>query len=291
MLRRCLAASLVLLASCAVDLDDLEGRACDEQHPCRAPRSCVALRCVDAAPEPDGGAGGGGGAAVGGGAGGGSGGGGGVVSPPDAGGARWQQRLHGFTSTTVEPGCTVDIDPLRGNRVQATIAGSADFEDTAVAELVDLNRLPRTLEGRLKGRVTLAAPLAVRGFVPLVSLGTQSGQAWVRAGFDGAGRLVVESDAQTLGAAALTERFSVDGGFTAGDWVLELAWRAGGFRQVRLNGALLADTPVTGGASLPPGELGLGIARYDGDAGTAFTATLSAWQLADDLQVTLGDLP
>jgi hypothetical protein len=231
--------------------------------------------------------GGGGGGAQGGGGGASTGGGGGL----DAGTPRWQQRVHGFTSTTADPGCTVTIDALRGNAVQATIVGPDDAQDTAFAELVDANRLPLTPEGRLRGRITLAAPVAVRGLVPVVFLGTQTGRAFLRAGFDDQGRLVVQSDAQTLGDTALTERFEVDGGFSAGDWVLELAWRTGRFREVRLNGALLANTALTGGAATPPGELDLGIARYDGDAGTAFTVTLSGWQLADDLGVTLGAVP
>ena len=207
----------------------------------------------------------------------------------DAGLPRWQQRLHGFTGTTVDldGGATLDIDPSRGNRVLATVLGWRDDQDTALADLVDLNRLPRTLEGRMRGRITLVAPLAVKGFVPVAFIGTQSGQAFARIGFDGAGQLVVESDAQTLGAAALVERFSVDGGFSAGDWVVEVAWRVGAARQVRLNDVLLADTVVSGGATLPPSELSLGIARYDGDAGTAFTVTLSSWQLTDDLLVPL----
>jgi hypothetical protein len=276
--------SVVLLTGCAVELDDRAGRACDDEHPCRAPRACVEGLCVEPGPtDAGGGAGGGGGAS-----GGGSGGGGGVV---DAGTPRWQQRLHGFTNTTVDPGAMLDIDPSRGNRVLATIPGPRDGEDTAQAELVDLNRLPRTLEGRLRGRITLPAPVGVRGFVPLVFLGTQSGTAFLRAGFDHSGQLVVESDAQTLGDAALTERFQVDGGFTTGDWVVEFAWAAGTSREVWINGLNVATTRVTGGASTPPSELALGIARYDGDAGGPFSVTLSGWQLADELSARLGDVP
>jgi hypothetical protein len=205
----------------------------------------------------------------------------------DAGAPRWQQRLHGFTNSTIDTGCMLDIDPSRGNRVLATVVGSADNQDTATAELVDLNRLPRTLEARLRGRITLAAPLNVRGFVPLIFLGTQSGQAFARVGFNAGGELVVESDPQTVGTTALVERFSVDGGFTAGDWTVEVAYRAGTAREVRINDALVSYATVSGGATMPPGELSLGIARYDGDAGTAFSVTLSSWQLADDLLVTL----
>ena len=207
----------------------------------------------------------------------------------DAGLPRWQQRLHGFTGSTIDSdgGCTLDIDPSRGNRVLATVRGSRDDQDTAVAEMIDSNRLPRTLEGRFRGRITLVAPLNVRGFVPLVYLGTQSGQAFARIGFEASGQLVIESDPQTVGAAALVERFTVDGGFAAGDWIVEVAYRVGTAREVRINDVLQRYTAVSGGATLPPSELSLGIARYDGDAGTAFTVTLSSWQLADDLTVTL----
>ena len=282
MIRWCSVVSLVLLAGCAIELDDVAGRACDDAHPCRSPRACVAARCVEPG-LPDSGSDGGPRDS-------------GLPSPDagaDAGLPRWQQRLHGFTGTTVDVdgGCTLDIDPSRGNRVLATVMGPGDDRDTASAEMIDVNRLPRTLEGRMRGRITLAAPLSVKGFVPVAFIGTQSGQAFARIGFDGAGALVVESDAQTVGASALSQRFFVDGGFTAGDWVVEVAWRVGAARQVRLNDVLVADTVLAGGATLPPAELSLGIARYDGDAGGAFTVTLSSWQLADDLLVPLGDVP
>jgi hypothetical protein len=201
--------------------------------------------------------------------------------------ARWQQRLHGFTNTTIDPGCMVDIDPSRGNRVLATIVGSGDTQDTATAEMLAPMHLPRTLEGRIKGRITLPAPINVNGFVPLIFLGTQSGQAFARVGFDGARQLVVESDPQTVGSFSLVERFSVDGGFTAGDWIVEVSYRVGTGREVRINDSVVSYALVTGGATMPPDELSLGIARYDGDAGSAFSVTLSSWQLADDLMVPL----
>lgn len=278
MLWRCCVVCLTL-AGCAIDLDDVAGRACDEQHPCRAPRSCVRSVCVDPASDAGADVGADGGPV------------GFDAGQPDGGAPRWQQRLHGFTNTTADPGCAVDIDPLRGNRVLATIRGPGDGEDTATAELVDLNRLPRGLDGRVRGRLTLPAPVQVQGFVPVLYLGTQAGQAFLRAGFEPGGRLRVESDAQTVGAAPLVETFAVDGGFGAGDWTLEVAWRGGAFREVRLNDVLLAATPVSGGATLPPAELSLGPARYDGDAGAAFSLTLSGWQLADELSVVLGDQP
>ena len=209
----------------------------------------------------------------------------------DGGVARWRQRDHGFTSTRVEPGCMLAIDPLRGNRLEATILTTADSADTAYAAMENLNLLPRGLDGRFRGRITLAAPLAARGFVPFAYVGTDGGQAFVRRGFDQDGQLRVESDANTLSATALSESFAIAGGFQAGDYLVEVMWRAGSVRQVKLNDVLVGDLALSGGASSPPTELALGPARYDGDGGGSFNVTLSTWQLADDLAVPLVDSP
>lgn len=277
-----LASAVCAVGACGVDLKDVPGRACDEAHPCQAPRACLAGFCfapseLDAG-RPDSGAPDAGAFDAG---------------TPDAGPQPlWQQRLHGFTTTTVDMGCAVDIDPSRGNRVVATIRAGADNQDTATADMVDPARLPKTTVGKLRGRLTLPAPVQVRGLLPVAFLGSQTGTAWVRLAFDAQGRLVVASDANTLGAAPLTEAFMPDGGFTTGDWVVEVAWTRGGNRLVWLNGAPVADTPTGSGATAPPPtELDLGILRYDSDAGTGFSLTLSGWQLADDLGVTLGDVP
>jgi hypothetical protein len=288
-----LAVSTLFLAmaswSCGVELRDTPGRSCDDSHPCRAPRTCVMGACKDPASSGGGDGGTGGGGNMGGGAGGGTGFDAGVS---DAGVPRWQQKLHGFTSTTVDPGCMLDIDPLRGNRVLATIRGTGDTEDTAMAAMVDLNRLPRGLDGRLRGRVTLAAPLSLRGFVPFAYVGTQTGQAFVRVGFDQNGQLRVESDANTLATAPIVETFSAPGGsFQTGDYLVDVAWRVGAVRQVKINDVLLGDLALTGGTTTPPSEIELGPARYDGDGGVPFSLTLSTWQVADDLSLVLSDAP
>ena len=279
-MRWCCTALALLFASCAVELDDIPGRACDALHPCRAPRACVLGTCrdplIDGGTDPvDAGVDAGMTADAG--------------QPPDAGVARWLQKIHGFSTTDVEPGCMLDIDPLRGNRVFATIRSATDAEDRAEASMVDPARLPRGTEGRFRGRVTLAAPLQLGGFVPFAFVGTQSGLAFARVGFDGQGRLRVESDPQTVAGAAVIETFGVDGGFQAGDWIIDVAWRAGASRQVRINDVLVGDQLVTGGASTPPNELSLGPARYDGTATQPFSLTLSSWQLADELSVVLND--
>lgn len=252
----------LLLTGCSVELHDVAGRACDEAHPCRAPRSCVDGACVDRREDA------------------------GVTAAP-----RWEQRLHGFDATTVDPSCSLTIDASRGNLVVASIAGPHDDDDTALARVTDPARLPATTEGRLRGRVSSPLAVSVRDEVPVLVLYGEAGRAWLRAGFDGAGRLVVRSDAQTLGDAELVERFAVDGGFGPDERVLAFDWRAGAFRRVFVDDVMLADTAVSGGATAAPGALALGVERYAGDAGTAFTIRHAGWRLADSLDVALGDVP
>jgi hypothetical protein len=137
------------LVACGVNLPETAeaGRACDQTHACRAPRQCVEGLCLDVEVEADdaGGAGGGeagtgggggggdagsgGGDAAGGGQGGGGGGaGGGAAVPPI-----WSQSLHGFSGQQVLGTATLDLDPLRGNRVLSTIRNANDANDRATA--------------------------------------------------------------------------------------------------------------------------------------------------------------
>lgn len=245
--------------------------------------------CVD--PVMTGGGGGsmgGGGGSLGGGVGGGT---GFDAGMSDAGMPRWQQKLHGFTGTQVEPGCMLDIDPMRGSRVQATIRSSNDGEDGARAVMDTTAMLPRARDGRMRGRITLAAPLNIRGFLPFAFVGSQTGAAYVRIGFDETGQLRVDADPNTIATAAISERFSVAGGFQTGDYIVDVMWRAGVVRQVKINDVLVGDLALTGGANAPPDRIAIGPERYDGVDGGAFTITLSTWQVADDLSLILSDAP
>ncbi|MFT3709834.1 MAG: hypothetical protein QM817_19565 [Archangium sp.] len=283
----CFSVLLGALCACGVELRDTPGRSCDDDHPCRAPRSCVLGTCRDPVST-----GGGDGGTTGGGAGGGSGGGTGFdAGVSDAGVPRWQQKVHGFTGTQTDPGCMLAIDAVRGNSLTATIISTVDNQDTALASVQGAALLPRGLDGRLRGRVTFTDPLSVRGFIPVASVGTQSA-AFVRLGFDETGKLRVESDANTVGAAPIVETFSAPSGtFQPGDYLVDVMWRVGVVRQVKLNDVLLGDVNVTGGSMNVPTQITLGPERYDGDGGTAFSITLSTWQLADDLSLVLSDAP
>ncbi len=264
------------LAACGVDLVDRPGRACDDTHPCRAGRACVALTCVDLT-APDASSTGGGGGASGGGTG------------ADAGTIDWDQRRDGFGSTVAAPGCTVDIDPGQGNRVQATIRTGADAGpgDEAVAALLDEARLPQTGEGHLRGRITLISKVSVRGLTPLVRLGND-GQSWLDLGFAPGGALYVSSAAQTISQAALVETFPRDGGYGPGDVVVDVGWKPNGQRVVAIDGVTVASTGVTQGNALPPIELRLGVVSSGVDGGPTFTTTLSGFQLSRSQATVLG---
>jgi hypothetical protein len=271
---RALAVCLALSA-CGVDLVDRPGRACDDPHPCRSGRACVAGACVDLT-SPDAGGGAGGGSA------------GGGTANPDAG-IDWDQRRDGFASTTAAPGCTVDIDPTQGNRVQATIRTGPDAGkgDVATAELIDPSKLPQAGEGHLRGRFTLASKVAVRGPTPLVRLGND-GQSWLDVGFLANGALYVSSAAQTMSGTVLEEQFPRDGGYGPGDVLVDVSWKPNAQRVVTIDGVPVASTSVTGGNALPPIELRLGVVSSGVDAGPAFTATLSGFQLSKSQASVLG---
>lgn len=273
------------VTACGVDLHDVPGRACDETHPCRKGRTCVDGRCW--APEEDAGIDAGlldAGATD--------------AGRPDAGemdaGPRpvWQQKVHGFSSTSVDTACSVDIDPGLGNRVLAIVTAAADTRATATANVEAPSRLPGVDYGHLRGRLTLPAPVQFRGAAAFLALSAPDGSAWLRLGFDAQGRLLVQSDAQTLSSSAMYETFPRDGGYGAGDYVFDVVWARGATRQVTVNGVLLANSPIgPGGSALPPSALRLGIMDYGGDAGTGWSVTMSGWQLADNPLVSLEAVP
>ncbi len=269
------------VTGCGVSLDDAPGRACDEDRPCRAGRRCEGGRCLDELPPPtDAGEDDAGRDA-----------GRPDAGPIDAGPAPvWRQRVHGFTGSAVDATCSLSIDPARGNSVLASITSADDARDTAAATQDLAARLPGPGWGRLRGRVTLPALVSLRGTATFASVDTADGRAWLQLAFDAQGRLVVHSDDATLAAGALTERFTRDGGFPRGDYVVDVGWdRAAGVRRVALDDVTLAETPLgaTGGAAAPA-ALRLGVIAYSGDAGSGWTVALSGWEAADDARSALG---
>lgn len=302
-MRWCVALGLGALAGCVVSPADWAGRLCDEAHACFDGRVCVEGRCI--APEADGGAqradgGEGGGTAGGSSAGGATGGGstaGGVAGGLTSGGAgggnagggldagtciTWAQARDGFTTTRVAPQATLTVEPASGNRVRARIPSAANTNDFAVAVVSSALRLPAGTEGQLEGRFVVPAGTRLDGLVPFARVLTSTGPL-VEVGFDNNWELSAFTAASVLQAAQVsrprsTERF--DPGTTH---TLRVAWRAGVFRRVWVDGASVFDDALTPGAGLDaaPTALELGFPRYEGGGQDPMEMTLSDWVLCD----------
>ncbi len=289
------------LVACGVDLPDIPGRACDDTHPCRSPRECIAGFCTD--PGGGGGEGGGtgtGGGSTGGGTGGGStgggkgsggGSGGGMATPP-----LWKQGVHGFSGQSELGTATVEIDGLRGNKVVSTVMTSNDSNDRATANQQDAGSLPRTGNGRLRGKFQLPAPLKLTANSTFVWLATAGGKPLIQLSFNSAGQLVASSGAGMIAPASLSNNITWSndgGGFQPNtDYLVEIAWQRGNYRRIWINGAQVAQaTNLTGDAGPLeiPDRLQLGIYRYDGSADAGWSVTLSDWQLTDNPSVVLTD--
>jgi len=296
--------SVVLsLAACAVDLPDEPGLRCDDGHPCSLGRECVGGFCVEEGGAAGGDSGGGDGAAGGGGAtaggaataGGGAGGmataGGsaGGAMLPDAGSVIWRQEVNGFTDVQDFGSATIVIRADAGNQVVSTVQTADDGNDRGTAEVRDAGWLPQLGHGRIKGRFRIPAALNLRASSTFVRL-ENGANVVVSLAFDNMGRLIVRSDTGFVSNGALTQTISWPGGFLANtDYTVDVAWQRGGYRVLYINGAdagrLTANAPGT--ALVTPDRLRLGIYRYDGDAGTGWSITLTDWALADGPGVPL----
>lgn len=314
----------VVAAACGVDLPDEAGRACDETHACRAPRTCVDFVCVELAGDGGGtggsggtgggaagggsgvgGGGGGGGSAggagggsaggagggtaggAGGGAMGGGSGGGGIVAPP-----LWKQGVHGFTGQSVLGSATLEVDSLRNNRVSSTIKTALDTSDRATANHTDAGHLPQTGNGKIRGRFQLPAALKLtnNSYWLFLANGTKP---LLQLSFNASGQLVTYSAAGMLGPSAVTNTITWTNGFQPNvDYLVEVAWARGQYRRVWINGTQVAQaTNLTGDAGVleAPDQLRLGIYRYDGTADAGWSVALTDWQLTDNPSVILSD--
>jgi hypothetical protein len=314
-----------LAAGCFVDLDDRPGRSCNEQQPCSAPRECIAGRCFapDEVPSGDGGtaggsaggeaggtAGGDAGGSAGGSAGGQAGGASGGSAGGQAGGAAggsaggaavdagrppvWQQPVHGFTEFTQDTGCAAMVDAANGNQLNASVANSADDQDSASGDFLDGGFLPQQLEGAVRGRLRLTARPTLAGNLPFVeySLGRFT-NIHLQLAITPAGALQVSNQANTVSDNAVSNTYAIDGGFAPGDYLFEVRWRRGGNRRVWLNNQLLGtvNLPASGAAPAVPDRFRIGIMRLDGMDGGAASLSMRSWQLGDREDSTLGNLP
>lgn len=238
---------------------------------------------------------------AGGSAGGGSPTGGGAAAGGLAGGAvdagpppLWLQPVHGFTEFTRDTGCTVTVDGANGNELTATVANTADDQDSASGDFLDGGFLPRQLEGAVKGRLRLPARPALAGNLPFVeySLGRFT-NIHLQLAITPGGALQVSNQANTVSDQAISNAWAVDGGFEAGEYRFEVRWRRGGTRRVWLNEQLLGTVslPATGAAPSLPDRFRVGIMRLEGTDGGAASLVVSGWQLGDREDALLLDLP
>lgn len=277
--------TVVALAACNVDLPDVSGLACDDQHPCSEGRDCIGGFC-----QAEGSVGGGGtaGGTAGGGVAGGGTAGGGMTMTPDAGHVLWQQDVDGFTGQQVFNLATLQVKADAGNQVTSTVPSSLDANDRATANYNDAGHLPATGHGRLKGKFRLPATLSLKAnstFVRLESMGS----SLMSITFDSSGRLVVSSASGFIGPSTITQTVSWPNGFSANtDYTIDVAWRRGQYRSLFVNGVDAGTLGTTDPAGMPlPDQLRLGIYRYDGDAGTGWSVILNDWALADGPTVPL----
>lgn len=254
-----LAAALGL--GCFVQPADYAGRECDSTRACFDGRECVAGRCV--LPGSDGGTG------------------------PSC--VTWRQAGAGFAKISSCAGCSVTVEGSRGNRLTATIPRAGAGADFALG-VVEARDLPRAAEGQLRGRFFAPASVRVDDKSSIVRLLATGGVLidffldanWEAGTFTGAG--VLQPGA--VDEVNRAERFP-----PGAEHLVEIAWRQGAFRTVRVDGKLLFQqslSPFDGGAALPQ-ELHLGIDGYAGNSSQGWSVSLDGWQLCDDAQERLSD--
>jgi hypothetical protein len=277
--------ALAVAVACGVDLPDTPGRSCDDDHPCRNGRTCVAGRCFDDTSLDDGGGGGAGGG--GGGNGGGVGGGGGGGSSVDAGRVLWVQGVHGFTGQDALTGCMVNIETTFNNRVVSTIASSVQNRAVAInaaAATLDLNG-----NGRLRGKFQIPQPLTLKGNSSWLFVGPVSAPV-IQFRFTSSGTLECFSAAGTLDPSAITQTITFGGGFQPNvDYLVDVTWKRGVFRDVAINGTTQLQATLTppSTAFVKPTEMRLGINNYGGTADAGWTITLSDWALGEEPETPL----
>ncbi len=235
-----------------------------------------------------GGTGGSGGGSTGGGSGGTGGTGGGA--PFDAGFPIWTQADDGFTGQAIDNGCTLVIEAANGNRVLSTIKSANDLEDRASADQRDAGVLPKTGNGRLVGTFRLPVNPGLKSTSAFFHLGNGT-TPHLQLGLNGNGQLYIRSEANTIGPVYRQDNVTWDGGFKLNtDYALDVTWRRGNYRRVKINGVTVVEANNLGAptvALVRPDNLRLGIGPYDGDADAGWSAIFSDWQLADDPGVVL----
>jgi hypothetical protein len=210
--------------------------------------------------------------------------------------------VEGFTSSTVCPICSLQIDAQNGNSLTASVPGPAVPGETYGGELAwamtTSPHLPQLDQGKIFGHIVLplGAPLNDQSFILSVLNG--SGGIILQVDFDDAQTLRYTSGAGILDTGGNTPALSstswpqVSPLLAAGvDNTLAFRWKQGGFFDLLINGQSV--NPMTLSSFSQPGaatpqqlQLGINTAGPSTDAG--FTVRLYGWQMSGDPDAQLG---
>jgi hypothetical protein len=182
----------------------------------------------------------------------------------------------------VAPLALATIEPASGNRLRARIPSAANANDFAVAVVTDLQRLPRGAEGQLEGQLVVPSNTRLDGLVPFVRLLTSTGPL-VELGFDNNWELSAFTAPAVLQAAQVNQPRSSERFDPGQTYTVRVAWRAGAFRRVWVDGVSVFDdtlTPSTGLDSVPT-ALEVGFPRYEGGGQDPMEMTFTSWVLCN----------
>lgn len=194
----------------------------------------------------------------------------------------WRQSTHGFSSTRVAPAAQATIDAT-ANRLTARIPSASNTNDFAVALVSPpMRRLPAGAEGQLEGRFLVPTSTRLDGLVPFATLLTSSGPL-VELGFDNNWELSAFTASGVLQAGPLDRPRSSQRYPPGSAHVVRVAWRAGAFRRVWIDGVSVFDDPLPASSGLDAQltSFELGFTRYEGGGQDVMEMTLTDWVLCD----------
>ncbi len=246
-------------SGCMVAPADWAGQACDANHGCFDGRECdlPSGRCIDPT----------------------------LVQPKSC--VVWSQAQDGFAGTRQGSGASVQIDAVARNHLVVQVPSALDGTDFAVAQVAD-ERLSKTSEGQLVGRFVAPTGSRIDGAAPFLVLRAESGSVleltlnpnWELSAFSGASVLQPQP---VVHAPISSNRFP-----PGPEYLLRVAWRAGAFLRVAIDGRLIFDDslqPIVGTGSRPT-KLELGVLRYDGNGHNPLALTFSDFVLCDNAETS-----
>lgn len=262
---------LLSASACRIQLDDPYGRACDEEHPCSEGRVCFESTCRLPSELPGSDAGDAG-------------------AETDAGHPFlvWSQTAVGFDDLdTCSDGCQAMVTAAEGNKVWLDVPQSAT-SGYSYAVIDEHDRLPATVEGRLRGRVILHHTFSSEPTCRILELLDTSGQALLDLRVTNSGALQLSSSAGTLTASGNTSGPSSLKLSSGQEYVLELAWRQGAWRRLWVNGTAVFDESLPSYSEENAAPRQLLFQSYPMSDG-ACEVTFVSWKLTSDPETPISD--